>query len=142
MQHLLLDRATGDEIEHEHFPLLADAVDTADALLDRHGVPWHVEIDEGVAELEIASLAPGFGGNQDRYLIPERSDRSVLVRAAEGSLEAGKANASVIQQVREMRHGLAIADEHDLLLGRIAAQEIEECRLLGALAERCPTFGK
>ena len=83
MQHLLLERAAGHEIEHEHLALLADAIDAADALLDRHRIPRHVEIDQRVAELDVAAFAARLGAKQHRHLVAERGDGGVLVGAAQ-----------------------------------------------------------
>ena len=90
MQHLLLQRAAGHQIEHEDLALLADAVDTADALLDRHRIPRHVEIDERVAELDVAPLAAGLGAQQHRHAVAEVGDGGILVGAAEAALEAAR----------------------------------------------------
>src|SRR5262249_18412412 len=56
-EHLLLQGAARNQIEHEHLPVLADAIDAAYALFDRHRVPGDVEIDQGVAELDVAPLS-------------------------------------------------------------------------------------
>ena len=44
----------------------SDAVEAADALLDRGRVPRKVEEDEAVAELEVAPFAAALGGEQQR----------------------------------------------------------------------------
>src|SRR5262245_40425512 len=62
----------GDEVEHEDFALLADAIDASDALLDRHRIPRHVEIDQRVAELDVAAFAAGFGTQEHRHPVAER----------------------------------------------------------------------
>ena len=78
---VILDGAGGDEVEDEHLARLADPVDAADALLDRHRVPGNVEVDQRVAELQVAPLAAGFGAQQHRDVVAERVDRGVLLRA-------------------------------------------------------------
>src|SRR2546421_190818 len=45
LQNPLLQRIAGHEVEHEYLALLADSIDAPDALLDRHRIPGHVEID-------------------------------------------------------------------------------------------------
>src|SRR6266566_3084413 len=57
-KNVLLQRVAGDEVEHEYFALLANAIDASDALLDGHRIPGHVEIDEGVAKLDVAAFTP------------------------------------------------------------------------------------
>ena len=56
-QYRVLDRAGGDQVEDEHLARLADPVDAADALFDRHRIPRDVEVDQRVAELQVAPLA-------------------------------------------------------------------------------------
>jgi hypothetical protein len=65
-KQLIFQCATCDEVEHEDLPILADAVDPANALLDRHRIPGHIEVDECIAELNIAALAAGFRAEQYR----------------------------------------------------------------------------
>ena len=51
-QQLILQRSARDEVEHEDLPMLADAVDTANALLDRHRIPGHIEVDRAYCRTE------------------------------------------------------------------------------------------
>src|SRR4051812_3583066 len=67
LQQLLLERVAGDEVEHEDLAALPDAIDAPDALLDRHRIPRHVEIDQGVAELDVAALAARLRAQEDRH---------------------------------------------------------------------------
>ena len=87
-QHLLLQRAARDQIEDEDLAVLADAVDAADALLDRHRVPGHVEIDQGIAELDVAPFAARLRAQQDRRMVAKRGDGRVLLRPAQAPVEA------------------------------------------------------
>ena len=109
---------------------LADPVDAADALLDCHRVPRNVEIDERVAELQVASLAAQFTAQQDRHTVPERGDRRILLRSAHRPVERGECHAAPTQQTGEVRQAVTMMHEHHLLLGGIAQQQIEQCRLL------------
>src|ERR1039458_10796793 len=60
--HVRLDRAFVVEIDDADLGvLLAKAVDTPDALLDAHGIPGHVVVDQGAAELEVEALGGGVG---------------------------------------------------------------------------------
>ena len=60
-----IDGARRDEVDDgDRLALLSVAVDTADALLDAHGVPGQIVVDEEIAELEVEALAADFGGQQ------------------------------------------------------------------------------
>ncbi len=47
--------------------ILSNAVDTPDALLNPHGVPGHIIVDQDAAGLQVEALAGGFGADQDFY---------------------------------------------------------------------------
>jgi len=53
-----------DEVVDAHGLLLADAVQAADALLDLHRIPREIEVDEPMAELEVASFGAAVGEQQ------------------------------------------------------------------------------
>src|SRR6516165_9875716 len=140
MQDLLLQGATGHEVEHEHLALLADAIDASDALLDRHRIPRHVEIDQGVAELDVATFAARLGAKQHRHPLAERGNGGVLGGAAQGALEARESKAFPCQQVGEVFERLAVVDEDQLLLVRVPPQQVDERRLLAAGADGRPAL--
>ena len=53
-----IDGPRRDEVYYGNgFTLLAVTVDAADPLLDPHGVPWEVIVDEKVAKLEVQPFA-------------------------------------------------------------------------------------
>ena len=57
-----VDGVADDQVlDGDGFALLAATVDTADALLDTHGVPGQVVVDEGVAELVVEALGAHLG---------------------------------------------------------------------------------
>ena len=60
-----LDGFVAAQVEDGHILVLAEAVQAADALLDAHGVPRQVVVDQLVAELEIAALGAAFGADHD-----------------------------------------------------------------------------
>ena len=61
-----VDGARRDEVDDgDRLALLAVAVDAADALLDAHGIPGQIVVDEEIAELEVETLAADLGGEQD-----------------------------------------------------------------------------
>ena len=80
-QHLVLDRACRHQIEHKHLTRLADPVDTTDTLLDRHRIPRDIEVDQRIAELQVAPLASGLAAQQHWRLGAESVDRRILGRA-------------------------------------------------------------
>ena len=93
LQHLLLQGAARHQIEDEHFPILTDTIDTADALLDRHRIPGYVEIDQCVAELNVAPLAAGFRREQNRHVFAEFGNRCIFCRCAQATVKARKGYA-------------------------------------------------
>jgi hypothetical protein len=48
------------EIKDKDVPVLTDPVQPADALLDPHGIPREIEIDQSIAKLQVSTLAPRF----------------------------------------------------------------------------------
>ena len=54
------------KVNDPHFGiLLTDAVDAANTLLHPHGVPGHVVVNQGTAELEVESFGGGIGAEKD-----------------------------------------------------------------------------
>ena len=85
-------RAEVDDLDRD---AAADAIQAADALLDRRGLPGQVVEHQAVAELEVAALAAGFGRDEqarpvggaeprDLGVAPRR--RELLVEDAAGEL--------------------------------------------------------
>jgi hypothetical protein len=62
---LAFPRFLGHEVPEVAHLGLADAVDTAEALLQPVGVPGQVVVDHQVGALEVDTLASGVGGHQD-----------------------------------------------------------------------------
>ena len=75
-------------------------------------------------------------------MIPKRGDRSVLLRPAETSVETRERNAGLFETGGEVSERLARMDEHKLLLGRIAPDEVDQRRLFAAGFDRRPSFGE
>jgi hypothetical protein len=102
--------------------LLAKTVNTADALLDAHGVPRHVVIDERAAKLEVQTFGGGVGAKQHVGLAG--------AELALGLLAGNGAPASVF-----LAHFTAAPGEtHHAergLAGEFFAQEIHRVRVLG-----------
>ena len=53
--------------DREYLGLLPETVDPADPLLDHHGIPRQVVVDQVVAELEIQPLAADLGRDQNTH---------------------------------------------------------------------------
>src|SRR5439155_1945925 len=86
LEDMVLDGPGSGEVEDPHRLRLADAVDTADALLDPHRIPGQVVVDDRVAELEVASLAADVGREQNAPVASERGDLGILLRRGERSV--------------------------------------------------------
>jgi hypothetical protein len=141
-EHLLLQRAACHQIEDEHFAALSDAVNAADALLDRHGIPRHIEIDQRVAELDVAALAPGLRAQQHRHALAELDNGAILLRPAQAAVEAREIKSILRQKLGQASKRRARMHEDELLLRRVAPQEIEECCFLGPGADERPALGQ
>src|SRR5690606_21326609 len=64
--YLLFGAASVTKVQHvDVLVALSNAVDTADALLDLHGVPSKIEIYEQVGGLEVQALCRGVGADKD-----------------------------------------------------------------------------
>ena len=59
------------QVGQQHIVVLADAVQPAETLLDLHRVPRQVEVDHHMAELQVAALPGGLGGQQHRHVVAE-----------------------------------------------------------------------
>ena len=68
---IAIDGIGRHEVDNGHrLALLAVAVDTTDALLDAHGVPRQVIVDQEVAELEVQAFAAHLGGQEHIQRVP------------------------------------------------------------------------
>src|SRR5215210_7960353 len=128
-QHMLFKRAARDRVEDEDLARLPDAVDAADALLNRHRVPRQVEVDERVAELQVAPLAARFGGEQERRFHAKTRDARVLLRPAHRAFKPRKWNGLLLRQLRKTLKCFVMMDEDDLFLFGVAFEQFEQ-RLL------------
>ena len=113
---------------------LADPVDAAQPLLDLHGVPRKVEVDHGVAELEIAPLPGRLGGHEHVGVVPEGHDGCLLLTARQAPVVAGHRHTRTPDEIGDEVEGVAERGEDDHLLGSgaMTAHHLEERgRLLG-----------
>ncbi len=98
------------------FALLAVAVDAPDPLLDPHGIPWQIVVDEKVAELEIQSFATNFRRQQ------HVDGLGIFLRQREAAPE-----------VRSVVVGYVAMDEADAHASRRGvAVEVRQCMAEGA----------
>ena len=71
MQEVFLEGAGLDEIVNAHRMLLAQTMEAADALLDFHGIPRQVEIDQATGKLEVPPLGAAVGQEQGAAALAE-----------------------------------------------------------------------
>src|SRR6185503_7870904 len=58
LQHTHFGRARRNQMKHVNTPLLADAIDAADTLLEPHRIPGQLEVhDDPTAAMEVETLA-------------------------------------------------------------------------------------
>lgn len=86
-------------------------MDAPDALLNRHWVPRQIEIDQRVAELQVASFAARFSANQKWNLIAESRDRRVLFRSRHSALEQLAGDAFARDQFGQPLQRLTVMNE-------------------------------
>ena len=75
-------------------------------------------------------------------MVAKRRDRRVLLQPAETPVENRERNAGLFETLGDMRERLARMDEDQLLLGRVAPNQVDERRLLAAGFDRRPPVGK
>ena len=59
LAHAVLHGVFEHEVDGTHHVLLSDTVYPANALLDPHRVPRHVEVDDEMAELQVQTFTTG-----------------------------------------------------------------------------------
>ena len=84
LAHAVFHGVFEHEVDGANHVLLSNAVHLANALLDPHRVPRHVEVDDDMAELQVQAFATGIGGNQHAHILENaccarvRASRSML----------------------------------------------------------------
>ena len=131
LQHLeyaLLDRSLDRQVDDRDGMALPDPVDAADALLDAHRVPRQVVVDHRVAELEVAALAAGLGGDQDprSRLVTEGGDGIVLLCRLELTVEHADGPAGLAELPGDVRLRVAELREDQNLDERVALAQPRE----------------
>ena len=132
------DRALVVQIDDPNAPmLLAETIDTADVLFHPHGVPRHVVVDQGAAELEVQALCGGFRTQQDIGLaVAEPPFGIVAADPAPGAVgggyfstasrEAHRLQTGVLQEFSAQKiHGVGVLGEDHHLAVAVLAQFVE-----------------
>lgn len=114
--------------------LLTDAMDAAEPLLDLHRVPRHVEVDHRVAELQVASFAPGLAAEQHIHSALKARDCLVLLAARQRAVVHSCAHPGGAEQIRKiLQRRRERGEDDDLAPLRLALQHRQErARFLGA----------
>ncbi len=114
---------TGFQIRHVQLDgvLLADAVETADALLEKVRMRWQIEQHQMVAELEVAAFTADFRADQHlraKLLVGEVGRGAVALEDAHALVEHSRRNAGAhAQRVFQIQGGLGMgADDQHLVL--------------------------
>ena len=97
-------------------------MDASDALLDAHRVPRQVEVDHDAAELKVAPLAGGLGGEQHRRAAFEARDGAILFLRRQAAVVEAEIDAQSAQPVGEQLERLAEVGEDDHALLRVGQQ--------------------
>ncbi len=135
-QQLLFNRPALAEVEHEDLLRLPDAMDTAHALLDAHGIPRKIEIDYRARELQIPPLAAGARGQQDIHLVAKLRDRRVLLRPRQIPAEERIRRAAALADLRQViQCRQKFSKDHHL--ARPAGEHLLELQPLRAMRDGC-----
>ena len=63
-----LDRVLQHQIDRANHMRLTDSIGPTDALFYPHRIPWHVEIDDDMAELQVQAFAAGVCGDHNAHI--------------------------------------------------------------------------
>lgn len=132
---VVLNSVLHGKIEDKDVAGLADPVKSSDPLLDPHGVPREVEVDDGVAELKIPALSAGLRGDENRNVAPERRDCGVLFLERHVSPEHDEGDVVPLQKTGDVIYALDELGEDDLLLAWVLREYLHERRALADVAE-------
>ena len=112
-------------------PLLADAIHAADALLEPHGVPGQLEVDdEAAALLQVQAFAGGVGGEQHaRAPAGERADGVGPLEAVHAAVQDGRIRAGL--RAQRFERVAKLGEDDDGLVD--AREDPPECAPLGVV---------
>ena len=104
--------------------LLADAVDSSDALFNAHRVPGQVVVDDQAAELQVHALGSDVGADKQTafFVFAEGANGVFFVKFAATHQEAGF-DAFFGKALHEVARGAAEGGEDDGFGGGVFAEE-------------------
>ena len=108
------------EIDGADHRLLANTIHAANTLLDPHGIPRDVEINNDVAKLKIQAFATGIGGNENADFLGECLLHLLAFVHAHAAVEARDGNAAIAEKLRQHLLGGHELGEHKQLHVRVA----------------------
>ena len=115
-----LDAVLEEEIDGADNCLLADTIHAANPLLDPHGIPRDVVIDDDVTKLEVEPLAAGIRGHQDARFFGELFLDLLALVHAHAAVEAGDRDAAIREELRQHSLGGDELREHQQFDVRVA----------------------
>ena len=117
------DAARRTEVDDLDRQAAADAIEPPDALFDDRRFPRQVEQDEPTAELEVAPFAAGLGRDEQAGAVRLAEPRHLDVAPRRRQLlvkDAGRQLRAVAERRAQHLQRLAMRDEHERLLARVA----------------------
>ena len=132
------------EGEDAHLARLADAVDAADALLDRRRAPGEIVVHEHMTVLEVATLSAQLGAEQHARPLGIAETRHQLVPLGRGEVSGVRQRLDALalplrprQLQPQVLDRLARLGEHQhLLTGQLAVEQLAERLQLGIVLGR------
>ncbi len=107
LQHLpnpVFHRVFQHKVDGAHHMALADTVHAANALLNAHGVPGHVKVNNHMAELQIQTFTASIGRHQNPDLLREDLLRFCTCIQVHAAVEQDHREATAFQKT--CQHGL------------------------------------
>ena len=98
-----LDGLVAAEVEDGDIFVLAQPMQAANALLDAHGVPGQIIVDELMAELEVAPFGAALGAHHDPHapqlfaFLPEEAHGLLFLVNVHAAVKADRAYAPLVQ---------------------------------------------
>src|SRR5439155_25812434 len=119
LPHALLDAAGGQQMNYLNGQSLAEAMHSADALLQARGIPGRLEINYRRGSLQVESHAPGVGG--EKYsavrIVSEFLHQGTAFAGRHSAVQGHEAYSQLPQFFPcQMSHPLVLAEDHHLAL--------------------------
>lgn len=117
VEEVLLEGAFGDEVMDVDGTGLAEAMETADALFDFHGVPGKVEVHQATGELEVTAFGAGAGEEEDAAFTFEELDEGFALGGGGLAVEDGDGDVGGAEEIGEGGlGGEELGENHDAAL--------------------------